>query len=110
MSDYMEEQYSCCCLVNEKTKPKVLCGDPVGKVAIFHWGHFGYKNGAITVSRQFNRANKAGVTSILKLEDDTVLVGGEDGKVRAVKCYSDKKNNTNTYKANYTAMVGVVSE
>lgn len=58
----------------------VLASSNLGSVFVFKWGLFGDCVDII-------RGHKASVDSLVKIDEHTVLTGGEDGYLRALSVY-----------------------
>jgi len=85
MSDFQEDEFLSITIVKDGSK--VLCGSQTGILCIFSWGDFGDMNDRI-------RGHPMSVDAMVKLDEDCVLTGSSDGRIRVVSVFSNiHKNN-----------------
>lgn len=75
MSDNVEDELQC--FVCIKTMKKVVCGSNTGQLCLFSYGHWGDINDRVNVHQK-------SIESIVPYDDDTVLIGGDDGNIHVV--------------------------
>jgi len=85
MSDFQEDEFLSLTIVKDGSK--VLCGSQTGVLCLFSWGDFGDMNDRI-------RGHPMSVDAMVKLDEDCVLTGSSDGRIRVVSVFSViHKNN-----------------
>lgn len=85
MSDFQEDEFLSMTIVRDGSK--VLCGSQTGVLCIFSWGDFGDMNDRI-------RGHPMSVDAMVKLDEDCVLTGSSDGRIRVVSVFHHiHKNN-----------------
>ena len=75
MSDCFEEDLNALCVMKNGTKVVAAAADGIAN--IFTWDWFGDCNDRIV-------GHPAGIETMVKFDEDTIITGGEDGLVRAV--------------------------
>jgi len=85
MSDFQEDEFLSITIVKDGSK--VLCGSQTGILCLFSWGDFGDMNDRI-------RGHPMSVEAMVKLDEDCVLTGSSDGRIRVVSVFhAFHKNN-----------------
>jgi len=85
MSDFQEDELLSCCIM--KGGKRVVCGSQSGVLAVFFWGDFGDQKDRI-------KGHPLSVDTMVKLDEETLLTGSSDGKVRVVGVYHHERNNS----------------
>ncbi|CDR93754.1 hypothetical protein, conserved [Babesia bigemina] len=85
MSDNVEDEMQC--MTYAKGTRKVVCGSNTGHLCIFSYGRWGDLDDRMTV-----HANS--VETVVAFDEDTVLVGGDDGKVHVVSIHPNSALGT----------------
>lgn len=75
MSDNVEDELQC--FVPAKGMKKVVCGSNTGNLCLFSYGHWGDLNDRMDV-------HQSSIDSIAAYDDDTILIGGDDGDIHVV--------------------------
>ncbi|GBE61087.1 translation initiation factor [Babesia ovata] len=78
MSDNVEDELQC--MTYAKGMRKVVCGSNTGHICMFTYGRWGDLDDRMTL-----HANS--VESVVAFDDDTMLVGGDDGKVHVISIH-----------------------
>lgn len=93
VSEYQEDELTCCCLVKNGTK--LVVGTDSGTLLIFNFGEWGDHTDRI-------KLNHGAIESIVKWNESIVIVGFDDGSIYSVnlfpnsigKCLHDPNPNS----------------
>jgi len=81
MSDFQDDELLSIAIVRQGSK--VVCGTQTGPLPIFSWGNFGDQKDRI-------KGHPMSVDAMVKLDEDGVLTGSSDGKIRVVAVHSKR--------------------